>query len=113
MAEQLACNAAGSHPRRRLARRRALEDVADVGVAVLERARQVRVSWPQLGHRLRGIALLGSGHLCGPVDVVLVLEHERHRAADGETTAHAADDARDVGLDLLAAAPSVAALTAR
>ena len=73
---------------------------------------KVRVAGAQLGHRLRGKALLGGGHLRGPVHVVLVLEHQGHRAADGETAAHAADDAGEVGLDLLAAAAAVAALPA-
>ena len=58
-------------------------------------------------------AFLRRGHLGRPVGVVLVLEHQRHGAADGEAAADAADDAGEVRLDLLAAAPAVAALAAR
>src|SRR5207248_7071272 len=68
---------------------------------------------PQTRHDLGLEALLGRRHLGGPVHVVLVLEHQRDGAADGEAAAHAADDARDVGLDLLPAAASVAALPSR
>ena len=45
--------------------------------------------------------------------MVLVLEHERDRASDGHAATHAADDSRHVSLDLLAAATTVPALTAR
>ncbi len=45
--------------------------------------------------------------------MVLVLQHERHGAADRESAADAADDASEIRLDLLTAAPAVAALAAR
>src|SRR2546430_8549689 len=55
-------------------------------------------------------ALLGRLHLGGPFHVVLVLDHHRDGAADGEAAAHAADDSGDVGLDLLPATAPMAAL---
>ena len=45
--------------------------------------------------------------------MVPVLEHERHRAADGEPAADTAHDPSEIRLDLLAAAPPMAALAAR
>src|SRR5712664_3012684 len=52
-------------------------------MAVLQCAGQVRMAWTQAGNRLRLVAFLSGGHLGGPVRVVLVLEHEGDRAADG------------------------------
>src|SRR5438105_4877199 len=68
---------------------------------------------PQPGDDLRLITLFGRRHLRRPVHVVLVLEDERHGAADGESAPHAADDPRDVRLDLLPPTAAVATLPAR
>ena len=113
VSQQLAGHAARGHARRRLACRGALQDVADVGVTVLQGAGQVRVTRPQPGHRLRLDAFFGRGHLRRPVGVVLVLEHQGHGAADGEAAAHSAHDAGEVGLDLLPAAAPMTALPSR
>ena len=60
LAQERARDAAGRDPRRGLARRRALEHVADVVEAVLERAGEVGVAGPDAGDR-RGalVAVLG------------------------------------------------------
>src|SRR6266540_5809716 len=113
VAEQLARDASGGNARGGLARGRALEHVADVGVAVLQGTREVGVPRTQAGHNLGLEAFLGGGHLGGPVDVVLVLEDEHDGAADRVAAAHAADDPGDVGLDLLPAATAVASLATR
>ena len=112
VAEQLAGDATRGDPGRRLSRRRALEHVADVCVAVLERPGEVGVPRPQPGHDLRLVAFFRRCHLAGPVDVVLVLEDQRDGAADRVAAAHAADDPGDVGLDLLTSATAVTALPA-
>ena len=112
VAEQLARNTSRRHARRRLTRGRSLEHVADVGVPVLQGAGEVGVARPETGDGLWLEAFLGGGHLGGPVDVVLVLEHERHRAADGKTATDAADDAGNIGLDLLPPASAMPALAA-
>ncbi len=44
--------------------------------------------------------------------MVLVFQHERDGAADGESAADTADDASEISLDLLTAAAPVAALAA-
>ena len=60
LAQERPGDAAGRDARRRLARGRALEHVADVVEAVLERARQVGVAGPDAGHRRRPlVAALG------------------------------------------------------
>jgi len=51
LAQERARHAACGHPGRGLARRRALQDVANVRVVVLERARQVAVAGPDPGPR--------------------------------------------------------------
>src|SRR5579872_6426818 len=56
--QELARHAPRRDAGRRLARGRPLEDVADVGVAVLQGAGEVRVPRAQAGHDLRLIALL-------------------------------------------------------
>ena len=81
-------------------------------MAIFQSAGKVGVTGAQARHRLGLKAFLGRRHLGRPVDVVLVFEHERDRAADREPAPHAADDARDVGLDLLPPAAAVAALPA-
>src|SRR5450759_3779901 len=63
-------------------------------------------------HRLGLVALLGGGHLGGPVRVILVLEYQRDRAPDRHPATYAADDPSDVGLDLLTSPAPVSALTA-
>src|SRR5690606_37008772 len=99
------------HPRRRLPRARPLQDVAQVVAVVLQAPGQVGMARARThdGFR-RGLEGLGP-HAPDPVLVVAV--HDRHRdgAAEGLATAHAAQDAHAVGLDLHAAAAPVALLT--
>jgi hypothetical protein len=45
--------------------------------------------------------------------VILVVEHKRDRASDGETSANAADDPSDVCLDLLPPAAAMSSLAPR
>ena len=62
LAQERPGDAAGRDPRRRLARGRALEHVADVVEAVLERAGEVGMTGPDAGDRRRPlVAVLGRG----------------------------------------------------
>ena len=59
LAQERARDAAGRDPRRGLARGRALEHVADVVEAVLERAGEVGVAGPDAGDRRRPLVAVG------------------------------------------------------
>ena len=61
LAQERPRDAAGRDPRRRLARGRALEDVAHVVEAVLERAGEVGVAGPDAGDRRRPLVAVGRG----------------------------------------------------
>ncbi len=75
-------------PRGSLARRRALEDVADIFEVVLQHPRQVRMSGPRTRHRLGLAAIARVGrHPLLPIFVVAILDDE------GDRTAHAASEA--------------------
>src|SRR6266568_402352 len=92
------------------ARARALEHVAGVVEAVLERAGEVGVAGADLGElpaaaRVRGDEVL-------PVLVVLVPDDERDRRAEGHAAAQAREELRLVLLDLLACAAPVPLLAA-
>src|SRR5260370_917289 len=113
MRQQLPRDAARRHAGRGFTRGGALEHVPDVGVPVLQRTGEVRMAWSQARDRLGLVALLRRGHLRRPVRVVLVFEDKGDRASDRHAAAHAAHDARDVGLDFLAPPASMAALTPR
>src|SRR5262249_14792114 len=59
--EQALRQPAHRHPRRGLARARALEDVAYVVVVVLEGPGEIGVTGPRAGHRQALVTVLGSG----------------------------------------------------
>ena len=107
--------AAGGHPRRRLARARALEHVAQVVGQVLQGAREVGVPGPRVLERAARLGLgrlrIGRHHV-PPVLVVAVPDDQGDRAAEGHPVADAGEDLDGVGLDLHAAAAAVAALAA-
>src|SRR5439155_23432689 len=115
LVEQSLCHTRHRHARGRLARARALEDVADVVVAVLHGAGQVGVARP----RARDLLLLGARlgradrHRGFPVLPVAVGDGERDRAAERRAPADAREDADLVALDLHAPAAPVAALAPR
>ena len=116
------------HPRRRLARRRPLEGVADVVEAVLERGGEVRVAGPDAGDRRRPLVALGLEggerrrvlvgqrldlHDLGPVRPVAVLELQQDRRPERPPVPDAGQDLRPVLLDRLARAAPVPALAPR
>ena len=104
-----------------LARRGALEHVADVVVAELQRAREVGVPRPREhdGPRTAGSDLgelvLGDGpgaHRRAPVHVIAVADDQRDRPAERAPVTESAQDLGIVTLDLLARAAPVAGLPA-
>ena len=105
-------SAAARHPRGGLARRGALEDVADVAVLVLHRAHEVRVAGAREVHL--GDLLLDRpwAHPLFPVGVVAVGDLKRHRPAERAPVADAARHLRAIALDLHAPAAAVPELTA-
>ena len=113
--EQLA-DGAGRDPRRRLARRGALEDVAQVARAELHPAREVRVPRARARQALRGRGLRVDRHRAHhvvPVGVVAVEDPDRDRGAERHAAAHAALEEGRVLLDLHPPAAAVAVLAAR
>ena len=103
---------------RGLSRARALEHVADVGVAVFDRAGQVRMSRPRPRD---GRAILRAGrafrllrldvHRLLPVHPVAVANEQGDRRAGGDTVAYAGEDLGAIAFDLHPPAAAVAALT--
>jgi hypothetical protein len=97
---------------RRFARARSLEHVSHVRVVVLEDAGEVRMPWTRTSDRDRRIAVRGIGrHLLLPVLPIAVLDHERHRRAEGLSPSHARRDRDLVLLDRHATAPPIPLLT--
>src|SRR3989442_1676663 len=98
-----------------LARARALEDVADVVMAVLHGAGEVRVARPRPRDLLLRRARLGSAdrHRGLPVLPVAVGDLERDWAAERRTPPDAGENAALIALDLHAPAAPVAALAPR
>src|SRR5437764_1441434 len=108
--EQTLREPADGDARRRLARARALEDVAHVAVVVLERAGEVGVARPRARHRQPRVAILGPRrHLLLPVHPVAVLDPEGDRRAQRLAPAHPRPQLRLVALDLHPAATTVTA----
>src|SRR5438445_3663242 len=103
------------HPGGRLAGAGALEDVADVAVAVLHGAGEVGVARPRSSDLLLGDAGLGRAdrHRGLPGLAVAVRDLERDGTAERGSPPHAREDVDLVALDLHAAAAPVAALSAR
>src|SRR5262249_19151851 len=96
-----------------IARARAFENVAYVGMVVFEDAVQVRVARARLGDGDRFVAVLRrGGHLLGPVLPVAVLDAERNRRPERLTPADAGADRRLVLLDQHPASAAVALLPA-
>ncbi len=101
------------HASGRLARRRALEDVAHVALLVLLRADEVGVAGARQVD-LRDVLLDRPGvHPLLPVGVVAVGDLQRDRAAERASVADAGGDLGAVALDLHAPAAAVAELAAR
>ena len=128
LAEERPGDRAGRDPGRRLPRGRALEDVPDVGEAVLERAGEVRVAGPDprhgrgplhaaLGRRgeLGRLRVRQRRHLHDPRPVlpVAVLDRQEDRRAERPPVADARRDRRVVALDRLPRAATVPPLPAR
>ena len=102
-------DAADGDPRGGLARARALEDVPDVVVVVLEDAGEVGMARTRPGDGDLRVAILGTRrHLLGPVLPVAVLDDERDRRAQRLSEAHTGPQLRRVLLDFHAAAAPVA-----
>ena len=112
-AQELLGDRSGRHPGRGLAGARALEHVADVGVAVLEEPREVGVAGPRRVHLL-DLGVDGPRvHPLLPVRVVAVGDQERDRAAERAAVPDARADLDRVALDLHPAAAAVAELAPR
>ena len=83
LGEQLPADRRRSHPRRRLARRRALENVASVVTIVLENPGEIRVSRPHASHSAparRRIRVTRRGiHDLLPVLPVAIVDEHRYR----------------------------------
>jgi hypothetical protein len=111
-AQELLGEGSGGHAGGRLPGAGALEHVADVAVAELERAGEIGVA------RSRQVRLLDLGldrpgvHALVPVRVVLVRDQDRDRAAQGVPVTDPGADLDRVALDLHPAAAPVTALTA-
>src|SRR5581483_3081219 len=102
--------AADRDPRGGLARARALEDVPDVAMVVLERAGEIGVPGPRARDREIRIAILRARrHLLLPVPPVAVLDPERDRRAERLAPTDAGANLGFVLLDLHATAAAVAA----
>ena len=127
LAQERARDGTRRDPGRRLAGARALEHVADVVEAVLERTGQVGVPGPDAGHGCRPLvaavgelgelARLVLGQRCDlhhlrPVLPVAVAHEQQDRRAEGHAVADAAEDLGAVLFDLLARAPPVPLLAA-
>ena len=115
LAEQALGHPGHGDARRRLARARALEDVADVAVAVLHGPREVGMPRARPRHRLGRRRPAGGS----PTDMVCFQFSQSRfwmvsvmRAAEGQTPADAGGDVGLVPLDLHAPAAAVAALAA-
>src|SRR5207237_6411951 len=92
---------------RGLAGARALDHVAHVLVAVLERSGEVSVAWPQPRHRVRRLGEGRHAHDALPVHGVAVLDPHGDRCAGGPSLPEAAGDAGAVPLDPLTRSASV------
>ena len=108
-------NRAGGDVRRRVARTRALERVANVVVAVLEHACEIGVARARQGHGLRALPVrvtlgLPRAHPPRPVLVVEVADDERQRRSERQCLAETGEHLDGVGLELLARAAAVAEL---
>ena len=114
LTEEAPAHSARRDARRRLSRARALENVADVVVVVLERAREVARAPAAASLRLRRrpVPRLDRHHLA-PILPVLVHEEERDRAAQRLAAPHAREDADAVVLDLHPPAAPIAMLPPR
>ncbi len=110
--ERLAQRAARD-ARRRLARRRALEDVAHVRLLVLLRADEVGVARARQVHLGELLLDRPRVHPLLPVGVVAVCDLQRDRATERAPVADARRDLRRVALDLHPPAAAVAELPAR
>ena len=115
--QQLPGNCAGRDPCGGLARARALQNVTQIRSAVLDRARQIRMSgpWTRDSAAPCAAALLRLGadaHRLLPVLPVLVPDEQRDRAADRFAVAHAGENLRAVGFDRHPPAASITALAA-
>ncbi len=110
--ERLAQRAAGD-TRGGLARRGALEDVANVGLLVLLHADQVGVAGPRQVDLRDCLGVLGQrpgAHAVFPVGVVAVAHLQRDGSSQRDPVAHAGGDLGGVALDLHAPAAAVAEL---
>ena len=112
-AEERLGNRARRDVHRRVTRGGALERVANVGMAVLEDAREVGMTRPGQGHGLRALALglalrRPRVHAPGPVLVVDVAHDERERRPQGAPVPKPGEHLDAVLLDLL---PGRAAVT--
>ena len=113
--EQRLGDRAGGDVRRRVARARALERVADVVVAVLEHSREIGVAGARQRHGLRALAVwlalgLPGAHPPRPVLVVEIADDERQRRSERVRLAQPGEHLDGVGLELLARAAAVAEL---
>ncbi len=115
LGEQTPGDAGDRDPRRGLARARALENIADVVMAVLHGAGEIGVAGSRAGHRLGGRAggRGAHGHGALPVIPVAVLDREGDRATKGQAPPDACGEMSLIALDLHAAAAPVPALAAR
>ena len=101
----------GGHARRRLACRRALQNVTRFGKVVLHRSGKVGMTRPRRRDALvfRRIAFSDRQRL-SPVLPVVVGEQQRDRRTDGLTMTHAAENACRIALDAHASATAIALL---
>ena len=114
-AQQQLRQRAGSHARRRLARRGALEHVARIVEIELLCAGQVGVAGPRRGQPalrvLGAFAILDRQRLL-PIFPVAVFDAQRDRRADRFPVAHAREEFRLILLDSLASAAAISQLAA-
>ncbi len=103
---------ARGHASCRLARARALDDVAHVRMSELQRAGEVGMTRPQTRDRCRRIGHRLDAHHTLPVDRVAIRDLKGDRRAGGPPVAHPGGDGHRVALNALPGTASVAELTA-
>src|SRR5262245_29803825 len=117
-AEQLTGQRTSRDTSRRLARARALEDIANVCVAVFDRSGEVGVTWPRSRHNgailgsSRALWLLGFDvHRLLPVHPVAIVDQHRDGCTGREAVAHAREDLGAIAFNLHTSAAPISTLT--